>query len=164
MPVGNVLCRPALFCADGIVFVPMASRWPPLTAGGVPTALFRPFEKFVVFIAQESARKCISDAQPTSVLTAGRVSSAWHSNSYKVYPFCILFEFKSCPMCVARTHHTTSVHYIALSCATHLHCYARVTCVATRTPFALSCTFLMHHCISIPCAAMHSGIHALLRI
>ena len=76
LPVGNVLCRPALFCADRIVFVPMASRWPPLTASGVPTALVRPFEKFVVFIAQESARKCISDVQPASVLTAGRVSSA----------------------------------------------------------------------------------------
>ena len=70
----------------------MASRWPPLSAGGVPTALFRPYEKFVVFIAQESARKCISDVQPASVLTAGRVSSAWHSNSCKVYPFCILLN------------------------------------------------------------------------
>lgn len=133
-PAPATVCRSALFCADGIVFVPMASRWPHLSAVGVPTALFRPFELFLVFIAEESARKCISDAQPASVLTSGRVSSAWHSNSCKVYPFCILFEFKGCPMCVAQIHHTTSVHYIALSCAAHLHCYARVTCVATRTP------------------------------
>ena len=48
--------------------------------------------------------------------------------------FLYPFKFKSCPMCVACVHHTISVHYIALSCATHLHCYARVTCVATRTP------------------------------
>ena len=92
LPVGYILCRPALFCADGIVFVPMASRWPPLSAVGVPTALFRPFELCLAFIAQESARKCISDTQPASVLTAGRGSSAWHSNSCNVYSFCILLN------------------------------------------------------------------------
>ena len=76
LPVGNILCRLAVYCADGVIFQPVDSWWPPFPAGGVPTTLFRPYEKFLVFIAQESARKCISDAQPASVLTSDRVFCA----------------------------------------------------------------------------------------
>ncbi|KAF5931795.1 hypothetical protein HYC85_027966 [Camellia sinensis] len=45
------------------------------------------------FSVQNSAKQCIFDAQPASVLTSGRVSCAWHSNSCEVYPFRILLPF-----------------------------------------------------------------------
>ncbi|GMP77513.1 hypothetical protein CsSME_00033768 [Camellia sinensis var. sinensis] len=75
---------------------PVDSRWPPLPAGDVPTALFRPYEEFLVFIAQEGARKCISDAQPASVLTSGRVFLRSIENCIiLLHPFCIVVEVVS---------------------------------------------------------------------
>ena len=103
-PVGTILCRSAQYCAGVTFMQPVASRWPPSPAGGVPTALFRPCEQFWVFIVQESARKCIPDAQPASVLTSDRVFCAWHPDSSKdcilLYPLSFT-RFKSCPVCFA---------------------------------------------------------------
>ena len=129
LPVGNVLCRPALFCDDGVIFQPVDSRWPPLPAGDVPTALFRPCEEFLVFIVQESARKCASDGQPASVLTSGRVFCAWHSNSCKVYPFCILLNSEVAP-CALHA-------FIALFRCITSRCHAPYSCIVMHILHAL---------------------------
>ena len=130
----------------------MASRWPPLSAGGVPTALDRPYEKFVVFIAQESARKCISDVQPASVLTSGRVSSAWHSNSCKVYPFCILFNSKLPHVCCTRSSH----YFGALHRAATRHTFCIVMHVLHALQHAPLCIVVhISHASSLHFHSMH---------
>ena len=120
----------------------------------------------MVFIAQESARKCISDIQPPSVLTAGRVSSAWHSNSYKVYPFCILSNSKVTP-CVLREFITLLLCIASRCRAPHICIVVHVLhalqhahlCIVMHISHASSLHFHSMHCLAFrnTCVVAHSS-------